>query len=137
MRKFQTHAPSRSKPSGFSLVEVMVVLFIMSMIVAIAAPAWLRARSQSRMKTCQENLSKIDGAKEQWSLEQKKLSGSSVSESDLVQGPVTSGYMKFFPIEPSGGTYSINLIGEDPTCSTGYPGHNMSEIGVAITQLEH
>jgi len=121
---------------GFTLVEIMVVLFIMSMIVAIAAPAWLRARSQSRMKTCQENLSKIDGAKEQWALEHKKLSGTFLAASDLVEGPITSGYIKFFPLEPSGGSYTINPIGEDPECSTGYPGHNMSEIGIAITELE-
>lgn len=121
---------------GFTLVEIMVVMFIMAMIVAIAAPAWLRARAQSRMKTCQENLSKIDGAKEQWSLEHKKGTGTSLSESDLVEGPITSGYMKFFPIEPSGGSYTINVIGIDPSCSTGYPGHNMSEIGIAITELE-
>lgn len=123
--------------SGFSLVEIMVVLFIMSMIVAIAAPAWLRARSQSRMKTCQENLSKIDGAKEQWALEHKKLPNTAVAPSDLVEGPITSGYMKFFPLEPSGGSYTINVVGVDPVCSTGYPGHNISEIGIAITQLEN
>jgi Tfp pilus assembly protein PilE len=121
---------------GFTLVEIMVIILIMSIIVAIATPAWIRARSQSRMKSCQENLSKLDGAKEQWALEHKKLPGTVVSEADLVQGPVTTGYMKFFPTEPSGGSYVLNVVGDDPECSTGYPGHHMSEIGLTITELE-
>ncbi|MBI3737373.1 prepilin-type N-terminal cleavage/methylation domain-containing protein [Candidatus Sumerlaeota bacterium] len=134
--KFSSNTSPKSANQAFTLVEIMMVIGIMAMIVAIAVPAWLRARSQSRMKSCQENLSKIDGAKEQWAIENKKLPGTTPQVSDLIVGPSTSGYMQYFPVEPSGGTYTINPVGQDPVCSTSYPGHSLLEVGQAITELE-
>ncbi len=122
---------------GFTLVEIMIVSGIMAIIVAIAIPTWVRARSQSRMKSCQENLTKIDGAKEQWAIEQKHKSGVVPSVSDLVDDPgVTQSFLRYMPKEPSGGSYVINAIGVDPTCTTGYPGHSMSELGTLVTSTE-
>lgn len=123
---------------GFTLIEVMIVMLIMFMIVAIAAPAWIRARSQSRMKSCQENLSKIDGVKEQWALEHHKLPDAIPDETDLVLGPNPhkSGYLAFFPVEPSGGAYVIGSMSQAVTCNTGFPGHDLASVGQAITELE-
>ncbi len=57
---------------GFTLVEIMIVVAIIGIIIAIAVPAFLRARENARGRACQENLSKIDGSKEMWALEEKK-----------------------------------------------------------------
>jgi hypothetical protein len=87
---------------------------------AIAVPAFQRARENSRGQACQENLSKIDGAKEQYALEFRLTNGTKVTMDDLVakngDGP---GYLRETPRCPAGGTYSINAIGELPTCSIG------------------
>ena len=72
------------KTKGFTLVEIMIVVAIIGILIAIAVPGFVRARSQSRMRACQENLTKIDGAKEQYALEQNKGPGDAVSEDDLT-----------------------------------------------------
>ena len=123
------------KVKGFTLVEIMIVVAIIGIIIAIAVPGFIRARSQSRMRSCQENLTKIDGAKEQYALERNVGPGTSLAMSDLVASDGT-GYIKTEPNEPSGGTYTVAAIGADPSCSTTYPGHSLSEIGDVITSVE-
>jgi prepilin-type N-terminal cleavage/methylation domain-containing protein len=112
------------KTQGFTLVEIMIVVAIIGIIIAIAVPAFLRARENSRGRACQENLSKIDGSKEQYALEFKLSNGGTVTSDDLLNPPNTTtgakqGYLKSWPKCPSGGTYSIAVIGDDPACSIG------------------
>jgi len=99
--------------AGLSFVTATAVMGIMS---AIAVPGFLRARTQARLRACQENLSRLDGAKEQWALEHRKKNGDTVNMSDLV-GPDL--YLRREPVCPRGGTYTLGKIGEDPTCSCG------------------
>ena len=63
---------------GFTLVEIMIVVAIIGIIIAIAVPAFLRARENSRGRACQENLAKIDGSKEQYGLEFKLGNGAAL-----------------------------------------------------------
>jgi prepilin-type N-terminal cleavage/methylation domain-containing protein len=111
----------KKKKKGFTLVEIMIVVAIIGILIAIAVPGFLRARENSRGRACQENLQKIDGAKEQWALENRLSNGSTVGSSWLsntdICGP--NGYIKREPNCPSGGSYTPNNIGTDPTCSIG------------------
>lgn len=111
----------------------MIVISIMGIIIGIAVPGWLRARCQSQMKSCQENLSKIDGAKEQWALSNNQDKGATPAQDELVS-KLKDGYLKSFPKEPSGGNYVINAIGTDPECDKKIPGHSVGEIGLAVTE---
>jgi prepilin-type N-terminal cleavage/methylation domain-containing protein len=106
----------RKSSKGFTLVEIMIVVAIIGILIAIAVPGFVRARTQSRNRACQENLTKIDGAKEQWALENNKAPGAAVTFADLV-GP--SLYIKKTPVCPEGGTYTEGAVGTDPTCSVG------------------
>jgi len=98
----------------------MIVVAIIGIIVAIAVPAFLRARERSRASSCQENLAKIDSAKEQYALEFKLTNGQAVASTAEVIG--ANKYLKRAPFCPSGGSYTYNRIGETPTCSIGETG---------------
>ena len=125
------------KSQGFTLVEIMIVVAIIGIVIAIAVPGFIKARSQSRIKSCQENLTKIDGSKEQYALEQNVSPGASVTWADLVdQSGGGGGYLKTEPNEPSGFAYTINSIGTDPTCSSGLAGHSLGEVGNVVTVNE-
>ncbi len=100
---------------GFTLVEIMIVVAIIGILLAIAVPSFMRARETARLRACQENLQKIDSAKEQWALENNASNGSpSPDVADFV-GP--DKYIKKMPVCPSGGSYVPNPIGTDPTCT--------------------
>jgi type II secretory pathway pseudopilin PulG len=102
---------------------------VMAIVIAIAVPGWLRARSTGRMRACQENLSKIDGAKEQWALETNAQPGATPTEAELSNG--NNNIIKNALVEPSGFDYVINPLGVDPTCTSGLPGHSVAEIGIS------
>ncbi|HOE96384.1 MAG TPA: prepilin-type N-terminal cleavage/methylation domain-containing protein [Candidatus Sumerlaeota bacterium] len=109
----------RKTSKGFTLVEIMIVVAIIGILIAIAVPGFVRARTQSRNRACQENLTKIDGAKEQHALENDLAPGAAVAMSDLVTGDPTTSYLKVEPECPESGTYTVGAVGTDPTCSVG------------------
>ena len=104
-----------SRKSGFTLVEIMIVVAIIGLLAAIAIPNFVRARTQSQKNACINNLRQIDGATQQWALENKAAANATVSFTDI------SVYLKNSVICPSGGTafsdsYSIGSVTNKPTC---------------------
>ena len=69
-------------------------------------------RDVAASNSCINNLRQIDGAKEQWAMENKKSSGTPVIDSEIDQY-ITVGRPKC----PEGGTFQYNPIDENPTCS--------------------
>ncbi|MBI1784121.1 hypothetical protein HYR69_03175 [Candidatus Sumerlaeota bacterium] len=122
------------KAFDFSKFEVLIILGIPTLFGIIVVP-WL-ADPYNRgtgMKSCQENLTRIDGAKEQWALDNGKPQGAVPQESELL-GVDMAGYMKTMPRCPAGGKYTINPIGQDPTCGSGFPGHSLSDVDKFISE---
>ena len=107
---------------AFTLVEIMIVVAIIGILIAIAVPGFIRAREISRRNSCQENLTKIDGAKTTWALEQNKAGSDTPTWDDLVTGQ--TGYLRFKPVCPlddakDGSTYGIEDVNTVPTCTQG------------------
>src|SRR5438105_3248999 len=73
----------RNRTHGFTLVEIMIVVAIIGLLAAIAIPNFVRARTTSQKNGCINNLRQLDGAKQQWALENKQQSTATPADTDL------------------------------------------------------
>jgi prepilin-type N-terminal cleavage/methylation domain-containing protein len=104
-----------TRTSGFTLVEIMIVVAIIGLLAAIEIPNFVRARTQSQKNACINNLRQIDGAIQQWALENKKDATAAVVETDITP------YLKNSVTCPMGGTtfadsYTIKDVATAPVC---------------------
>lgn len=100
------------KKSGFTLVEIMIVVAIIGLLAAVAIPNFVKARQTAQRNACIANLKEIDGAKEQWALETHKAQGDAIAK-DEVDRYIKNGA----PTCPASGSYTYGNVGTDPTCS--------------------
>jgi hypothetical protein len=83
---------------------------------AQAQQAEATARTQNQINNCVNNLRQIDGAIQQWALENRKVPASRVTMADIEP------YLKNKPLTcPANGFYTLNNVATPPTCSV--PGH--------------
>ena len=72
----------KSRPAGFTLVEIMIVVAIIALLAAIAVPGFLRARKRSQASRIINDLRLIDSAVDQYAIETSKKSGDTVAVTD-------------------------------------------------------
>lgn len=100
-----------------TLVETMIVICIMSLVVIIAIPNFLRARREANAKICVTNLKQIETAKDRWAW------SSNASLNDLAyMSDIVPDFLRYEPQCPGGGTYTLGRINEYPTCGIGTNG---------------
>jgi prepilin-type N-terminal cleavage/methylation domain-containing protein len=74
-----------NKRAGFTLVEIMIVVAIIALLAAIAVPGFLRARKRSQASKILNDLRLIDGAVDQYAIENGKASGTTVRVADWTK----------------------------------------------------
>ena len=107
----------RTGRAGFTLVEIMIVVAIISLLAVIAIPNFVHARTTSQLNACINNLRQIDDAKQQWALDTRQDTSATPEFSDI------SGYMKSSVICPAAGSgatfatsYIIRTVAAQPKC---------------------
>ena len=87
---------SRLKPGGergFSLLELLIAMFILVILLSVALPTYQRSVQQARETVLKENLWQLRRAIDQYSADKGKLPQS-------IEDLKSSGYLRELPIDP-------------------------------------
>jgi hypothetical protein len=102
--------------TGYACIALSAVL--LPLLATVAIPNFVKARQVAQANACINNLRQIEAAKQQWALEKRKTLDDTPLPRDL--DPYIRGGFAGLRC-PAGGTYTINKVGQDPTCTV--PGH--------------
>lgn len=85
--------PVRKDESGFTLMELMIVMTIIGILSAIAAPIYLRTVNKAKEAVLKEDLHTMRSAIDSYTVDKEKAPQ---TLEDLVQ----AGYLKTMPVDP-------------------------------------
>ena len=116
---------TRKNNSGFTLVEIMIIVVILSLLALLSVPMLARNRVTAQRNACMNNLRQLNSHFQQYML----MNGTTTvpSLSDIASAFPNSA----LPTCPGSGTYTPPVTEDDlPTCSLGIShGHRMDRVG--------
>ena len=72
--------------SGFTLLEITVLLVVIGLLAVVAIPNFVKAREQGQLKSIVNDLRVTKDSKDQWALQNKERNGSTPVASDNAVG---------------------------------------------------
>lgn len=110
----------KQSDAGFSLVELMVVVFIMGLLATLIIINVAPVGEQSRVNKAQADISAIESALEMYSLDMRNYPSADLGLTALQTAPSSidtstyrpGGYIKRLRIDPWGNDYQYALPGE-------------------------
>ena len=112
-------APPRQR--GFTLMEIMVVIFIIGLLVAIVAPNVLGNQDQAMQQKVRADLSTLEQALDLYRLENLRYPTAEQGLKALIERPTseplprawrTDGYIRRLPTDPWGAAYQYRAPGQ-------------------------
>jgi type IV pilus assembly protein PilA len=110
---------SANGKAGTNIVPSLVVLVLVGAILAVFIPNFIKARGTRAASACINNLRQIDAAANEFALENGKRTGDKISFPNDLTPYIKLNSAGKIPPCPNGGTYSISIVGDKPTCSLG------------------
>ncbi|MEO8027297.1 MAG: prepilin-type N-terminal cleavage/methylation domain-containing protein [Bryobacteraceae bacterium] len=110
-------APRTGKSSGFTLIEIMIVMTIISILVAIAVPQYQKSILRAKESVLKNNLFTLRTVIDEYTFDKQKAP-------QTLQELVAEGYLRQVPIDPMTGNDQWKTIIEDvlTAASTSDPG---------------
>jgi general secretion pathway protein G len=114
-RRIPTGNPKR----GFTLVELMIVMTIVTILVSIAVPLYQRSILRAKESVLKNNLFTMRTVIDEYTLDKQKAP-------QTLQDLITEGYLRAIPMDPiTGSGETWRVIMEDATASV-----NQTEPGI-------
>jgi prepilin-type N-terminal cleavage/methylation domain-containing protein len=110
-----------TRKTGFTLIEIMIVVAIIGLLAAMAIPNFVHSRQVAQTNACISNLRCIDGAKQQWALENGRQNTDTPMGSDLQPylGRSAAGSLPSCPVDAAqtfATSYAPQSVGAKPVC---------------------
>jgi general secretion pathway protein G len=112
-----TSAP-KQRQSGFTLIEMMVVMAIIAVLMSVAIPIYTRSIIRAKESVLKNNLFTLRTVIDEYTYDKQKAPQS-------LEDLVSDGYLRQVPIDPMTGAADWRVIMEDATNTV-----NQSEPGI-------
>jgi hypothetical protein len=105
----------------------MLLIMVGAFALSFSLEVWnfIQIRNTPASHACVSNLRIIQGATEQWALENHKTSNDAPTVED-IRPYMGRGGAGEIPVCPQGGIYTPGRLGQPPTCSIGGPQHSLN-----------